>query len=87
MHARMETVTVNIRGVGEKRIGVNSIALEEKNLAVQMLYQYCNDMGTALIAPTNFIEPIAQALIPMLKFRLYYSYHDHDHHHHNPLLL
>jgi hypothetical protein len=56
--------------MGNKRLAINSSALEDKNMGVQMLYQYTTDMGVAF-AP--FVDAVTDCLTPLLVFKYMHS--------------
>lgn len=60
-----DTVTVDIRGVGKKRLQINTSALEEKTNACNMLYQSALDLEGAFYP---YVAEVAEVLIPLLNF-------------------
>lgn len=60
-----DSVTVDIRGVGKKRLQINTSALEEKTNACNMLYQSALDLEGAFYP---YVAEVADVLIPLLSF-------------------
>lgn len=60
-----DSMTVEIRGVGRKRLQINTTALEEKTNACNMLYQCALDLEGAFYP---YITEVAQVLIPLIGF-------------------
>lgn len=61
----MESVTLSIKGVGDKRISIRTSILEEKSMACNMILNYCVDLKDGF-AP--YVEESARVMIPLLKF-------------------
>jgi len=61
-----ESVTVNVRGQGNKRITIRTSALEEKETACTMLKQYAQDLGEGFFP---YVEQVAQVLVPLISFQ------------------
>ncbi|TMW60449.1 hypothetical protein Poli38472_000491 [Pythium oligandrum] len=61
-----EIVTVEIRGVGKKRLQINTSALQDKTNACNMLYQCALDLEGAFYP---YIEEVATVMLPLLKFQ------------------
>jgi len=55
--------------VGDKRIGINTSALEEKSVACNMLYCYANELKEGFFP---YVDEVAKLMVPLLKF----YYHD-----------
>lgn len=62
----MESVTVNIRGQGNKRITIRTSALEEKATACSMLHSYVADLKDAFFP---YVQEVARILVPLIKFQ------------------
>jgi len=62
----MESVTVNIRGQGNKRITIRTSALEEKATACSMLHSYVADLKEAFFP---YVQEVAKILVPLIKFQ------------------
>lgn len=60
-----DSVTVEIRGVGKKRLQINTSALEEKTNACNMLYQSALDLEGAFYP---YVAEVAEVLIPLMNF-------------------
>ncbi|KAF1335672.1 Importin-like protein, partial [Globisporangium splendens] len=60
-----DSVTVEIRGVGKKRLEINTSALEEKTNACNMLYQSALDLEGAFYP---YVAQVSDVLIPLLNF-------------------
>ncbi|KAL0479253.1 importin-beta [Acrasis kona] len=61
----MDSVTISIRGVGDKRISIRTSNLEEKALACSMLYSYVFELKDGFI---DYVEEVAKIMVPLLKF-------------------
>eukprot|EP00667_Euglena_gracilis_P004853 EG_transcript_4879 len=61
----VQSVTLSLKGLGDKRISIKTSALEEKALAVAVLEQVLEGGGVAL-AP--FAEALLPPLLPLLRF-------------------
>jgi hypothetical protein len=61
----MDSVTISIKGVGEKRISIKTSILEEKALACNMLYSYAYDLNFFFL---EYVEEVAKIMVPLLKF-------------------
>jgi len=61
----MESVTLSIKGVGEKRISIRTSILEEKALACNMLYSYVHDLKEGF---WPWVDKVASIMVPLLKF-------------------
>ena len=61
----MEQVTVNIEGLGKRRLKINTSTIEEKLNACNMIYQYATDLEGAF---GPFVTQVAQVMIPLLEF-------------------
>jgi hypothetical protein len=61
----MESVTLTIKGVGDRRISIRTSTLEEKALACNMLFTYISELKEHFLP---FVEPVAKVVIPLLKF-------------------
>lgn len=61
----IDSVVVNIIGVGEKRISIRTSTLEEKALACNMLYSYVYELKDGFI---RYVEETAKIMVPLLKF-------------------
>lgn len=61
----IDSVIVNIVGVGEKRISIRTSTLEEKALACNMLYSYVYELKDGFI---RYVEETAKIMVPLLKF-------------------
>ena len=57
----LESVTVNIRGQGHKRITIRTSALEEKATACNMLHTYAEELQEGFLP---YVEQVASILIP-----------------------
>jgi len=62
----MESVTVAIRGQGNKRISIRTSALEEKATACQMLQSYAADLKEGFLP---YVQEVAAVLVPLIKFQ------------------
>ena len=62
----LESVTVNIRGQGHKRITIRTSALEEKATACNMLHTYAEELQEGFLP---YVEQVASILIPLVKFQ------------------
>ena len=62
----MESVTVAIRGQGNKRISIRTSALEEKATACQMLQSYAADLKEGFLP---YVQDVAGVLVPLIKFQ------------------
>lgn len=62
----MESVTVAIRGQGNKRISIRTSALEEKATACSMLQSYAADLKEGFFP---YVQDVAQVLVPLIKFQ------------------
>lgn len=60
-----DSMTLEIRGVGKKRLEINTSALEEKTNACNMLYQSALDLEGAFYP---YVAEVAQVLIPLMNF-------------------
>lgn len=58
---------VEVRGVGKIRLSINATATEEKMRAVNMLFQYSDDMGAAL---GPYVDDIAAVMLPLVNDKL-----------------
>jgi len=61
----MESVTILIKGLGEKRISIKTSILEEKSLACNMLLSY---VGTLKDGFYKYAATVTQLMVPLLKF-------------------
>ena len=62
----IDYVDVHVRGLGHRRIKLNTSVLEEKAMAANMLYQYAHDFG-ASFAP--FVPQCVDVLLPLVRCR------------------
>uniref|UniRef100_A0A7S0LEM7 TOG domain-containing protein n=1 Tax=Coccolithus braarudii TaxID=221442 RepID=A0A7S0LEM7_9EUKA len=62
----MESVTVAIRGQGNKRITIRTSALEEKATACSMLHSYVMDLKEGFFP---YVHDVAGTLVPLIKFQ------------------
>lgn len=62
-------VNVAIRGVGDRRVCINTTILQEKAVACNMLFQYASDLQSGFF---RYVQPTASSLVPLLK----YAYND-----------
>ncbi|KAL8008700.1 putative importin beta family [Plasmopara halstedii] len=60
-----DTMTLEIRGVGKKRLDVNTSALEDKTNACNMLYQSASDLEGYFYP---YVAEVAQVMIPLIDF-------------------
>ncbi|KAF1794456.1 Armadillo-type fold [Phytophthora cactorum] len=60
-----ETMTLEIRGVGKKRLEINTSALEDKTNACNMLYQSALDLEGWFYP---YVAEVAQVMIPLIDF-------------------
>uniref|UniRef100_M4B1E7 IPO4/5-like TPR repeats domain-containing protein n=1 Tax=Hyaloperonospora arabidopsidis (strain Emoy2) TaxID=559515 RepID=M4B1E7_HYAAE len=60
-----DTMTLDIRGVGKKRLEINTSALEDKTNACNMLYQSALDLEGHFYP---YVAEVAQVMIPLLEF-------------------
>ena len=61
----VQSLTLALKGLGEKRISIKTSALEEKTLACAVLAQVL-EAGGAVLLP--FVEQLVPVLVPLLKF-------------------
>eukprot|EP01027_Heterolobosea_sp_BB2_P017416 GEZU01024672.1.p1 GENE.GEZU01024672.1~~GEZU01024672.1.p1 ORF type:complete len:931 (-),score=263.30 GEZU01024672.1:811-3603(-) len=61
----MESVTLSIKGVGDKRISIRTSVLEEKALACNMLYSYVYELKEGFFP---YVDQVAKIMVPLLKF-------------------
>ncbi|EFC44019.1 karyopherin beta [Naegleria gruberi] len=61
----VESVTLSIKGVGDKVISIRTSTLEEKHLACSCLYSYVVVMKDAMLP---YIKEITDIMVPLLKF-------------------
>jgi len=61
-----ESVTVAIRGQGNKRITIRTSALEEKATACSMLHSYVADLKEGFFP---YVQDVARILVPLIKFQ------------------
>ncbi|KAJ0407950.1 hypothetical protein ATCC90586_006322 [Pythium insidiosum] len=61
-----DTMTVEIEGVGKKRLQINTSALQDKTNACNMLYQCALDLQGAFYP---FVPEVASVLVPLLTFK------------------
>ncbi|KAL9651599.1 hypothetical protein ABK040_001544 [Willaertia magna] len=61
----VESVTLSIKGVGDKVISIRTSTLEEKHLACTCLYSYVVVLKDGML---NYIKEIADIMVPLLKF-------------------
>eukprot|EP01080_Neovahlkampfia_damariscottae_P002593 gene2593-3554_t len=61
----MDSVTISIKGVGEKRISIRTSTLEDKNTACNLLYSYIVDLKELML---KYVEEITKLMIPLLNF-------------------
>eukprot|EP00993_Chasmostoma_nieuportense_P006746 NODE_73_length_3445_cov_194.109705_g67_i0.p1 GENE.NODE_73_length_3445_cov_194.109705_g67_i0~~NODE_73_length_3445_cov_194.109705_g67_i0.p1 ORF type:complete len:1068 (-),score=282.68 NODE_73_length_3445_cov_194.109705_g67_i0:240-3272(-) len=61
----VETLTLAIKGVGDKRIQIKTSELQDKGLACSVLETYLEDVPKGM---TPFVEQISQIMVPLLKF-------------------
>lgn len=60
-----DSMTLEIRGVGKKRLEINTSALEEKTNACNMLYQSALDLEGAFYP---YVAEVASVMIPLMNF-------------------
>ncbi|CAH0513978.1 unnamed protein product [Peronospora belbahrii] len=60
-----DTMTLQIRGVGKKRLEINTSALEDKTNACNMLYQSALDLEGWFYP---YVAEVAQVMIPLIDF-------------------
>ncbi|KAE9039847.1 Importin-5 [Phytophthora rubi] len=60
-----DTMTLEIRGVGKKRLEINTSALEDKTNACNMLYQSALDLEGWFYP---YVAEVAQVMIPLIDF-------------------
>lgn len=60
-----DTMTLDIRGMGKKRLEINTSALEDKTNACNMLYQSALDLEGWFYP---YVAEVAQVLIPLIDF-------------------
>ena len=61
----VESVTLSIKGVGDKVISIRTSTLEEKHLACSCLYSYVVVLKDGMM---SYITQIADIMVPLLKF-------------------
>lgn len=61
----VESVTLSIKGVGDKVISIRTSTLEEKHLACSCLYSYVVVLKDAMLP---YIKDITDIMVPLLKF-------------------
>ncbi|KAF0980794.1 hypothetical protein FDP41_013277 [Naegleria fowleri] len=61
----MESVTLSIKGVGDKVISIRTSTLEEKHLACSCLYSYVVVLKDAMLP---YVKDITDIMVPLLKF-------------------
>jgi len=59
-----QTLTLSIKGVGEKRISIKTSDLEEQSLACNQVNNYLDLLGVRMI---DYVEQIAQITVPLLQ--------------------
>ena len=52
----LETVTMHVRGVGDRQIGINTSAVQEKATAVRVLFAYADHLGGDFF---DYVAPVA----------------------------
>ena len=62
----MESVTVAIRGQGNKRITIRTSALEEKATACSMLHSYASDLREGFFP---YVNDVTRILVPLVRFQ------------------
>lgn len=62
----IDFVDVHVRGLGRRRIRLNTSVLEEKAMAANMLYQYAHDFGPSF---SPFVPQCVEVLLPLVRCR------------------
>jgi hypothetical protein len=62
----ISTMTVNVRGMGDKRVSLNVCAMQEKTDACHTLFEYADTLGP-LFAP--YVNSVAQATLPNITYK------------------
>jgi len=62
----LETITVDIRGMGTKKLGMNASEMEDKATACYTLYQYVDDMGEHYLP---FLDATADVMLPLVNYK------------------
>lgn len=61
----MESVTLTIKGVGNKRVSIRTSTLEEKSLACSILYSCVTELKEYFMP---YIEPVTNIMVQLLQF-------------------
>lgn len=61
----MESMTLSIKGVGDKRISIRTSTLEDKSIACNMLYTYARELKNGFF---KYVNQTAKIMVPLLKF-------------------
>jgi importin-5 len=61
----MNSVVVTIKGIGDKRVSVNTHILQEKVSALAMVYTYANDVAAGFYP---FVADVSQIVIPLFRY-------------------
>eukprot|EP00761_Pharyngomonas_kirbyi_P010975 gb/GECH01010999.1/.p1 GENE.gb/GECH01010999.1/~~gb/GECH01010999.1/.p1 ORF type:complete len:1091 (+),score=312.68 gb/GECH01010999.1/:1-3273(+) len=61
----MESMTLSIKGYGDKRISIRTSALEDKSISCNMLYTYVRELQSAFF---EYVDDTAKVMVPLLKF-------------------
>lgn len=62
----METITVNLPGMGMKKLVLNTTQIQEKSLAARAVYEHASSMGPAF---GPYTSDCFQAFLPLLNFK------------------
>lgn len=60
------TSTVEVRQTGRQQVSYNSSLLEEKTLAIRMLFEYCHTLGSAFYP---YAQDAAAILVPCVRYQ------------------
>jgi len=64
-----EVIKMDLRAVGEQYVCINTAMLEEKALAVELLFEYATALGVVFLP---YLQPCVELVTPMLR----YPYHE-----------
>jgi len=61
----LDSISLNIRGIGNKRVSMNTHAVFEKSSACRLLYEYATTFKGSFV---SYVEQVAQRLFPLVGF-------------------